>query len=113
MSVIVSLNEGAVCPICDRGRLSLVGTNVWDCSRPRCNSQFFFADEGEGKCSLSVRDKPPKPGKPLRFVPAVGRPWNPAYRSTWDAMSRRERQNSFLIDLAIFLVAFSLIAIIT
>lgn len=36
-----------------------------------------------------------------RFIPAVRRPWNPAYRDTWDAMTHRERQISFLIDVAI------------
>jgi hypothetical protein len=40
-----------------------------------------------------------------RFVPAVSRPWNPAYRDTWDAMTRRERQVSFLIDAGIFTAA--------
>jgi hypothetical protein len=39
-----------------------------------------------------------------RFVPAVSRPWNPAYREVWDSMSHRERQKSFLIDLAVVLV---------
>lgn len=36
-----------------------------------------------------------------RFIPAVRRPWNPAYRDVWASMSHRERQVSFLIDLAI------------
>jgi hypothetical protein len=40
-----------------------------------------------------------------RFVPAVKRPWNPAYRETWDAMTHRERQISFLIDVAIIVGA--------
>ena len=40
-----------------------------------------------------------------RFVPAVKRPWNPAYRDVWDSMSHRERQISFLIDVAIVVAA--------
>lgn len=39
------------------------------------------------------------------FIPAVRKPWNPAYRDTWDAMTHRERQWSFLIDCAIVLFA--------
>lgn len=38
-----------------------------------------------------------------RFIPAVRRPWNPAYRDVWDSMTRRERQYSFLIDIGIIL----------
>ena len=45
-----------------------------------------------------------------RFIPAVSRPWNPAYREVWDSMSHRERQISFLIDCAI--VALAVIALI-
>lgn len=41
-----------------------------------------------------------------RFIPAVKRPWNPAYRETWHAMTHRERQISFLIDVAIIVGAF-------
>ena len=41
-----------------------------------------------------------------RFVPAVKRPWNPAYRHVWDAMTHRERQVSFLIDVCIIVGAF-------
>lgn len=46
-----------------------------------------------------------------RIVPAVSRPWNPAYREVWDSMSRRERQISFLIDAVIvFLAALAFLA---
>ena len=46
-----------------------------------------------------------------RIVPAVSRPWNPAYRHVWDAMSHRERQISFLIDAVIvFLAALAFLA---
>jgi hypothetical protein len=41
-----------------------------------------------------------------RFVPAVKRPWNPAYRDVWNTMTHRERQVSFLIDICIIVGAF-------
>lgn len=53
MSVEVNLNVGARCPICERGRLALVAAHVWQCTRNRCNNEFYL-DEGE----LNVRDKP-------------------------------------------------------
>lgn len=40
-----------------------------------------------------------------RFVPAVPRPFNPAYRNVWDLMTRREKQASFLIDMIVVLLA--------
>lgn len=43
-----------------------------------------------------------------RLVPAVRRPWNPAYGPVWDRMSHRERQKSFLIDVAITAPALAL-----
>lgn len=36
-----------------------------------------------------------------RFVPTVGRPFNPAYHSVWGLMTRREKQVSFLFDCAV------------
>lgn len=36
-----------------------------------------------------------------RYIPAVKRPWNPAYRDVWDSMTHREKQVSFLVDVAI------------
>jgi hypothetical protein len=33
-----------------------------------------------------------------RFIPEIGRPFNPAYHSVWGLMTRREKQASFLID---------------
>jgi hypothetical protein len=42
-----------------------------------------------------------------RFVPAVKKPWNPAYRDVWESMTRRERQVSFLIDCAIIVTALA------
>ncbi len=42
-----------------------------------------------------------------RFVPTVKRPWNPAYWDIWDRMTHRERQVSFLIDVAIVLAAIA------
>ncbi len=43
-----------------------------------------------------------------RWIPQVSRPWNPAFRETWDAMTTVERQMSFLFDCAIvgLVVAF-------
>lgn len=41
-----------------------------------------------------------------RYVPAVKRPWNPAYRPIWDRMTHRHRQISFLIDVAIVAAVF-------
>jgi hypothetical protein len=40
-----------------------------------------------------------------RFVPTVPMPFNPAYRSVWGLMTRREKQWSFLIDMAVVLIA--------
>jgi hypothetical protein len=40
-----------------------------------------------------------------RFVPEVGRPFNPAYRSVWGLMTHREKQASFLFDLGVILIA--------
>lgn len=40
-----------------------------------------------------------------RFIPAVTRPFNPAYRSVWDLMTRREKQWSFIFDFIIILLA--------
>lgn len=34
-----------------------------------------------------------------RFIPAAPLPFNPAYRSVWGLMTRREKQASLLIDL--------------
>lgn len=98
MSVVVNLNAGAVCPICERGRLHTVGENIWHCSRKRCNSEFFF-DREDDVTTLNVRDipKPPLPS----FIPAVRRPWNPAYRDVWATMTHRERQLSFIADMLI------------
>ena len=36
-----------------------------------------------------------------RYVPAIGKPFNPAYGRVWHSMSHRERQKSFLIDVAV------------
>jgi hypothetical protein len=44
-----------------------------------------------------------------RWLPAVPRPFNPAYRETWDAMSHEERQWSCLIDVAICIFALAII----
>jgi hypothetical protein len=38
-----------------------------------------------------------------RFIPEVGRPFNPAYRSVWGLMTRREKQFSFLFDCFVVL----------
>jgi hypothetical protein len=35
------------------------------------------------------------------WFPEVSRPWNPAYKHVWDAMSSQERKWSFLIDMCI------------
>ena len=40
-----------------------------------------------------------------RFIPSVPRPFNPAYSSVWDLMTRREKQASFLIDMIVVLLA--------
>jgi hypothetical protein len=40
-----------------------------------------------------------------RFIPEIGRPFNPAYHSVWGLMTRREKQASFLIDVAVVLLA--------
>lgn len=45
-----------------------------------------------------------------RFIPAVKKPWNPAWHDVWDAMTHRERQVSFLIDAAI--VALAIVALV-
>jgi len=39
-----------------------------------------------------------------RWFPEVPRPWNPAFRSTWDAMSKPERQASMLFDVVIMVI---------
>lgn len=36
-----------------------------------------------------------------RWVPKVPRPWNPAYRGTWDAMDDDAKRWSFLIDVGV------------
>ena len=65
MSVEIQLPQPCgvtVCPICTRGTLVVVGENVWDCSRKRCNNQFFYDEwEGTGLYHLNVRDKPRRP----------------------------------------------------
>ena len=38
---------------------------------------------------------------PMPLIPQVSRPFNPAYRATWDAMTPRERQWSFIADMLI------------
>jgi hypothetical protein len=38
-------------------------------------------------------------------IPTVPRPFNPAYRSVWGLMTRREKQVSFLIDMIVVLLA--------
>jgi hypothetical protein len=43
------------------------------------------------------------------WFPAVPRPFNPAYRPVWDAMSHAERQMSCLIDMVICLFAIAII----
>lgn len=43
-----------------------------------------------------------------RYIPTVPRPFNPAYRSVWDLMTTREKQWSFLIDMAIVGIAGAL-----
>ena len=86
------LNSGKQCPICERGQVVTVGEMVWQCERKSCNSEFFVHD-GELQC----RDKP-KPDLPS-FIPAVRRPWNPAYREVWDTMTHRERQWSLVADV--------------
>jgi hypothetical protein len=48
------MTEGRRCYICDRGELIRVAPSVWNCSRSRCNNQFFHDDDG----TLNVRDKP-------------------------------------------------------
>lgn len=35
------------------------------------------------------------------WVPQVSRPFSPAYRETWDAMTPDERRASFLFDLVV------------
>jgi hypothetical protein len=40
-----------------------------------------------------------------RFIPEVGRPFNPAYNSVWGLMTHREKQWSFVIDMAVVLLA--------
>lgn len=37
------------------------------------------------------------------WVPEVRRPFNPAFRDTWEAMSRTERQASWLVDWGLVL----------
>jgi hypothetical protein len=37
------------------------------------------------------------------WVPEVRRPWNPAFHDTWKAMTRTERQASFLFDCLVVL----------
>lgn len=36
-----------------------------------------------------------------RYVPAISKPFNPAYQRVWHSMSHRERQTSFLIDVGV------------
>ncbi|WLJ71102.1 hypothetical protein [Sphingomonas phage Carli] len=45
------------CPICTQGQLVEVGFETWQCSRPRCNSEFFYDGE-PGQRMLNCRDKP-------------------------------------------------------
>jgi hypothetical protein len=40
-----------------------------------------------------------------RFIPEVGRPFNPAYHSVWGLMTHREKQFSFLFDVIVVLLA--------
>lgn len=39
-----------------------------------------------------------------RWVPEVRRPFNPAFRDTWEAMTHTERQVSWLVDWCLVLV---------
>lgn len=50
----------SLCPICEQAPLVSIEPETWDCSRPRCNNQFFIDGE-EGQRTLNVRDKPRKP----------------------------------------------------
>lgn len=43
------------------------------------------------------------------WIPKVPRPFNPAYHSTWDAMSDNEKRWSFIVDIVIVAVAAGLI----
>lgn len=45
-----------------------------------------------------------------RFIPPVGRPFNPAYRDTWAVMTRRERQWSCLADVCVCIAAICFFA---
>ncbi|UTC29849.1 hypothetical protein BAJUN_02190 [Bajunvirus bajun] len=38
------------------------------------------------------------------WIPRISRPWNPAYRSTWDVMSDNEKRWSWLFDAGVVLV---------
>lgn len=35
------------------------------------------------------------------WIPQISKPFNPAYRDTWDAMSPNERRWSFLFDAGV------------
>ena len=36
-----------------------------------------------------------------KWLPQIRRPWNPAYRDTWNTMTTTEKQASFLFDCAL------------
>lgn len=53
---VVTMREGATCPICCAGRLVKVAADVLECERRKCNTELFV--EGpEGAREINVRDK--------------------------------------------------------
>lgn len=46
------------------------------------------------------------------FIPQVPKPWNPAYRETWNVMTPNEKRWSFLVDVVIVIVILSIVHLI-
>ena len=52
----VTIRPKTKCPICFQGWLVPAGREVWQCSRPACDNEFFYDTDR----TLNVRDKPPR-----------------------------------------------------
>lgn len=48
-----------------------------------------------------------------KFIPKTTRPWNPALREVWDAMSDNEKRWSTIIDIAVCAVVLGLFHTLT
>lgn len=46
-----------------------------------------------------------------KWIPQVSKPWNPAYKEVWEAMTPNEKRWSFLVDVIVVAVVLICIGI--